>query len=103
MATGSSTATSRAWPSSATGASCAPPPSSPTTKRWPGSARVPRCPSERQRLVARGDLAGEAGLGDLRHEIAQLGAAGDAQLGGQLVAAHERRLGPGGAARERLG
>ena len=37
-----------------------------TTTRWPGSARVPHCPSERDRLVARRDLAREARLGELR-------------------------------------
>ena len=71
----SSTATSRAWRSSATGASCVPPRSCQTTTRWRGSARVPRCPSERQRLVARRDLAREARLGDLRHQLAELRAA----------------------------
>ena len=74
--------------------------SSRSTTRWRGSARGPHCLSERERLLARGDLAREARLGDLRQQLAELGAAGDAQLGRQLVAAHQRRLaGPRRAAR----
>src|SRR5215207_1934678 len=98
-----STARSPAWRSSATGASCAPARSSPSTTRWPGSALVESCPSDVERFLARGDLAGEARLGDLRHQLAEQGAARDAELGRQLVAAHERRLGAGRAPRQSLG
>ena len=67
-------------------------------------ASVSARPTQRARAPPSrgGDLAGESRLGDLRQQLPELGAAGDAQLGRELVAADQRRLRPGGAPRERL-